>query len=162
MDNLTDLADGKEIDVYEQALQGLLNGQIDADRFMATRLQLGIYGQRQEGVNMVRIKIPGGRLVRTQLEAIADVLERYAQCDEAHITTRQDIQLHNVPLTDTPAVMRHLSKGGLTTREACGNTIRNITACPLAGVCSREHTDITHHLNGTVRHFLRKPLNQLM
>jgi sulfite reductase (ferredoxin) len=162
MDYLTNLADREEIDAYEQALQGFLNGRIDTDRFTATRLQMGIYGQRQEGVNMVRIKIPGGRLVRTQLEAIADVLEHYAQHGEAHITTRQDIQLHYVPLTDTPAVMRRLSEGGLTTREACGNTIRNITACPLTGVCPREHTDVTQHLNGTVRHFLRKPLNQLM
>ncbi|HRQ04991.1 MAG TPA: nitrite/sulfite reductase [Nitrosomonas halophila] len=162
MDYLTDLADNEEIDAYEQALQGFLNGQIDADRFTATRLQMGIYGQRQEGVNMVRVKIPGGRLVGTQLDAIADVVEHHTQRGEAHITTRQDIQLHYVPLTDTPVVMRKLSKGGLTTREACGNTIRNITACPLTGVCPREHTDITQHLNGTVRHFLRKPLNQLM
>lgn len=162
MDYLTDLADSKEIDAYEQAMLGMLNGQIDGDRFMATRLQLGIYGQRQEGVHMVRVKIPGGRLVHGQLEAIADVLENYAQHDKAHITTRQDIQLHYVPLRDTPNAMRRLLQGGLTTREACGNTIRNITACPLAGVCSREHTDITQHLNATVRHFLRKPLNQLM
>ncbi|MGG7054012.1 nitrite/sulfite reductase [Nitrosomonas sp. ANs5] len=162
MDYLTDLADNEEIDAYEQALQGFLNGQIDADRFTATRLQMGIYGQRQEGVNMVRVKIPGGRLVGTQLDAIADVVEHHTQRGEAHITTRQDIQLHYVPLADTSVVMRKLSKGGLTTREACGNTIRNITACPLTGVCPREHTDITQHLNGTVRHFLRKPLNQLM
>lgn len=162
MDYLTDLADSKEIDAYEQAMLGMINGQVDGDRFMATRLQMGIYGQRQEGVHMVRVKIPGGRLVHAQLEAIADVLENYAQHDKAHITTRQDIQLHYVPLRDTPAAMRRLLQGGLTTREACGNTIRNITACPLAGVCSREHTDVTQFLNATVRHFLRKPLNQLM
>lgn len=162
MDYLTDLADDLEIDTFEETLQGFLNGRIDADRFTATRLQMGIYGQRQEGVNMVRIKIPGGILVKTQLEAIADVVEHHTQIGEAHITTRQDIQLHYVPLADTPIVMRKLSRGGLTTREACGNTIRNITACPLTGVCSREHTDISRHLSGTVRHFLRKPLNQLM
>jgi len=162
MSNLGNLADNHEIDAYERALRGMLDGQIDADRFMATRLQMGIYGQRQEGVNMVRIKIPGGHLTVVQLAAIANVLERYSQHHEAHITTRQDIQLHYVPLQDTPEVMRELAKGGLTTREACGNTIRNITACPLAGVCSREHTDITEYLNATVTHFLRKPLNQLM
>jgi sulfite reductase (ferredoxin) len=153
MDYLTDLADNEEIEAYEQTLQGFLNGRVDADRFTATRLQMGIYGQRQEGVHMVRIKIPGGRLVGTQLDAIADVLEHHTRHGEAHITTRQDIQLHYVPLSDTTTVMRKLSKGGLTTREACGNTIRNITACPLTGVCPREHTDITQHLNGTVRHF---------
>ena len=162
MDYLTDLADNEEIDTYEQILQDFLNGRVDSDRFTATRLQMGIYGQRQEGVHMVRIKVPGGILVQPQLEAIADVVEHHTQIGEAHITTRQDIQLHYVPLADTPVVMRKLSQGGLTTREACGNTIRNITACPLTGVCSREHTDISQHLNGTVRHFLRKPLNQLM
>ncbi|SDY96613.1 nitrite/sulfite reductase [Nitrosomonas sp. Nm33] len=162
MNYLTDLANDEEIDAYDQSLQDFLAQRMDVDRFTATRLQMGIYGQRQEGVNMVRIKIPGGRLIPVQLNAIADALEEYAQHGEAHITTRQDIQLHYVPLTDTPAVMRHLAKGKLTTREACGNTIRNVTACPLAGVCSREHTDVSEHLRGVVRHFLRKPLNQLM
>jgi len=162
MGDLTNLADNHEIDTYEQAMKGMLDGQVDADRFMSARLQMGIYGQRQEGVNMVRIKIPGGCLRPAQLASIADVVEQYTQHHEAHITTRQDIQLHYVPLQDTPKVMRLLAKSGLTTREACGNTIRNITACPLAGVCSREHTDITEHLNATVAHFLRKPLNQLM
>ncbi|SFL64642.1 nitrite/sulfite reductase [Nitrosomonas communis] len=162
MNYLTDLANDEEIDSYDQSLQDFFAQRMDIDRFTATRLQMGIYGQRQEGVNMVRVKIPGGRLIPMQLNAIADVLENYVQHGEAHITTRQDIQLHYVPLADTPAVMRHLAKGGLTTREACGNTIRNVTACPLTGVCSREHTDISVHLNGMVKHFLRKPLNQLM
>ena len=162
MDYLTDLANDAEIDSYDQSLQDFFAQRMDNDRFTATRLQMGIYGQRQEGVNMVRVKIPGGRLIPMQLNAIADVLENYVPHGEAHITTRQDIQLHYVPLADTPAVMRHLAKGGLTTREACGNTIRNVTACPLTGVCSREHTDISVHLNGMVKHFLRKPLNQLM
>ncbi len=162
MNYLTDLANDEEIDSYDQSLQDFFAQRMDVDRFTATRLQMGIYGQRQEGVNMVRVKVPGGRLIPMQLNAIADVLENYVQHGEAHITTRQDIQLHYVPLADTPAVMRHLAKGGLTTREACGNTIRNVTACPLTGVCSREHTDISVHLDGMVKHFLRKPLNQLM
>ncbi|AKH36713.1 MULTISPECIES: nitrite/sulfite reductase [Nitrosomonas] len=162
MNYLTDLANDEEIDSYDQSLQDFFAQRMDTDRFTATRLQMGIYGQRQEGVNMVRVKIPGGRLIPMQLNAIADVLENYVPHGEAHITTRQDIQLHYVPLADTPAVMRHLAKGGLTTREACGNTIRNVTACPLTGICSREHTDISAHLNGVVKHFLRKPLNQLM
>lgn len=162
MDYLTDLANDEEIDSYDQSLQDFFAQKMDVDRFTATRLQMGIYGQRQDGVNMVRIKVPGGRLNSSQLDAIADVIEKHVQSGEAHITTRQDIQLHYVPLADTPAVMRHLAKGGLTTREACGNTIRNVTACPLTGVCSREHTDISYHLGSAVRHFLRKPLNQLM
>jgi sulfite reductase (NADPH) hemoprotein beta-component len=123
---------------------------------------MGIYGQRQEGVNMVRIKLPGGRVSGPQLNVIADMLEKYARHDVVHITTRQDIQMHYVPLEHTPAVLRHLATAGLTTREACGNTIRNVTACPLAGVCPRQHVDVTKHLDGAVQHFLRNPLTQQM
>jgi sulfite reductase (NADPH) hemoprotein beta-component len=123
---------------------------------------MGCYGQRQEGVNMLRVKIPGGRITGPQLRAIGDVLESHSRIETAHVTTRQDIQLHHVPLEQTPEAMRTLARAGLTTREACGNTIRNVTACPLAGVCSREHTDVNHHLQTAVRHFLRNPLNQQM
>jgi sulfite reductase (NADPH) hemoprotein beta-component len=154
------LADFAEIEQYARDLEGFRNLEIDADRFTAIRLQMGCYGQRQDGVNMLRIKIPGGRITPAQLEAIADVLERYSRIETAHVTTRQDIQLHHVPLENTPDAMRALARAGLTTREACGNTIRNVTACPLAGVCPREHTDVNHHLQTAVRHFLRNPLNQ--
>lgn len=111
---------------------------------------------------MVRIKLPGGRLDPARLAAIAEVAEKHVPQQVAHITTRQDIQLHHVPLAETGAVLRRLAEDGVTTREACGNTIRNITACPLAGVCPREHTDVTAHLDGAVAHFLRNPLNQQM
>lgn len=160
MSQFNNLANLEEIESYEHAVESFLGLQIDADRFTATRLQMGVYGQRQEGVNMVRIKIPGGRLLSPQLNAIADVLEKYSQHDVVHVTTRQDIQMHYVPLQHTPAVLRHLAGAGLTTREACGNTIRNVTACPMAGICPREHTDVTKHLDGAVQHFLRNPLNQ--
>ena len=156
------LADFAEIDQYGRDLEGFRNLQIDADRFTAIRLQMGCYGQRQEGVNMLRVKIPGGRITGPQLRAIGDVLESHSRIETAHVTTRQDIQLHHVPLEQTPEAMRTLARAGLTTREACGNTIRNVTACPLAGVCSREHTDVNHHLQTAVRHFLRNPLNQQM
>lgn len=162
MASLDHLADVSEIAHYEEQLQRYLDLDIDADRFTAIRLQMGVYGQRQDGVNMVRIKLPGGRLSADKLEAIADVLEGHAQTEHAHITTRQDIQLHYVPLAETGAVLRRLAEAGLTTREACGNTVRNITTCPLAGVCPREHTDVTTHLEGAVGHFLRNPLNQQM
>ncbi|MGH8711851.1 MAG: hypothetical protein ACREVA_11175, partial [Burkholderiales bacterium] len=160
MSQLNNLANLEEIDSYEQAVESFLGLQTDADRFTATRLQMGVYGQRQEGVNMVRIKIPGGRLLSSHLNAIGDMLEKYSQHDVVHITTRQDIQMHYVPLQHTPAVLRYLAGAGLTTREACGNTIRNVTACPMAGICPREHTDVTVHLDGAVSHFLRNPLNQ--
>jgi len=155
--SLSDLA---ELLRFEEALQGYVSGEMDPDRFTAVRLQHGVYGQRQEGVNMLRVKVPGGRLAPDGLEAIADVLERYAEHDSVHITTRQDIQVHFVPLQHAPAALRRLAEAGLTTREACGNTIRNVTACPLAGVCPREHTDIRVHHEAAVRHFLRNPLNQ--
>jgi sulfite reductase (ferredoxin) len=160
--SLTTLADFAEIDQYGRDLEAFRNLEIDADRFTAIRLQMGCYGQRQEGVNMVRVKIPGGRITPPQLRAIGDVLEGYSRIGTAHVTTRQDIQLHHVPLEKTPDTMRTLARAGLTTREACGNTIRNVTACPLAGVCPREHTDVNHHLQTAVRHFLRNPLNQQM
>jgi len=155
--SLSDLA---ELLRFQETLNGYVSGEIDPERFTAVRLQHGVYGQRQEGVNMLRVKVPGGRLAPDGLEAIADVLERYAEHDSVHITTRQDIQVHFVPLRDAPAALRRLAEAGLTTREACGNTIRNVTACPLAGVCPREHTDIRVHHEAAVRHFLRNPLNQ--
>jgi len=162
MDELKNLASDEEITLFDKALQDYQNQSMDADRFTAARLQMGIYGQRQEGVNMVRIKLPGGRLNSKQLTVIADMLEKYAQHDVVHITTRQDIQMHYVPLGDTPDVLRHLATAGLTTREACGNTIRNVTACSLSGVCPRQHVDVNRHLDGAVQHFLRNPLTQQM
>jgi len=152
--------DEDELDRYEQAVAARLGGQLDADRFTAVRLQQGVYGQRQQGVHMVRVKLPGGRLNPERLIAIADVLERHSRQETAHITTRQDFQIHYVPLEHTPAAMRRLAAAGLTTREACGNTVRNITACPLAGVCPREHVDITPRMEGVATHFLRHPLTQ--
>lgn len=162
MSHLHYLANDEEINSFDQALQDYQGLRMDVDRFTATRLQMGIYGQRQEGVNMVRIKLPGGRVSAPQLSVIADMLEKYARHDVVHITTRQDIQMHYVPLEHTPAVLRHLATAGLTTREACGNTIRNVTACPLSGVCPRQHVDVTKHLDGAVQHFLRNPLTQQM
>ncbi len=155
--NLSDLA---EIDRFEQAIQAFNAGELDLDRMTATRLQHGVYGQRQAGVHMLRIKVPGGRLTPEQLDAVADVTEAYSQKGIAHVTTRQSIQTHFVPLDSTPAAMRRLAEVGMTTREACSNTVRNITACSLSGVCPRERTDVTKHLDGVVKHFLRNPLNQ--
>ena len=93
MDELINLASDEEITLFDKALQDYQNQSMDADRFTAARLQMGIYGQRQEGVNMVRIKLPGGRLDSKQLTVIADMLEKYAQHNVVHITTRQDIQM---------------------------------------------------------------------
>ena len=160
--NNRNLSDLEEIDRFEQAIASFNAGDIDPDRFTAIRLQQGVYGQRQQGVNMLRIKIPGGRLNPAQLRAIGDITADYSQHGIAHLTTRQDIQIHYIPLDRTPQAMRRLAAVGVTTREACGNTIRNMTACPLAGVCPKERVDINHHLDGAVVHFLRNPLNQQM
>ena len=158
--NTNNLSDFEEIDRFEQAVQTFFNGHIDADRFTAIRLQQGVYGQRQEGVNMLRVKVPGGRLTLEQLEALADVTESYAQRDIAHITTRQSIQIHFIPLAKTSEAMRRLAQVGLTTREACGNAVRNMSACALSGVCPRERVDVNAHVAGATQHFLRNPLNQ--
>ena len=108
MSLLKSLADNDEITHYEEALARYLDLELDAERFTALRLQQGVYGQRQEGVNMVRIKLPGGRLDPARLAAIAEIAERHVPQQVAHITTRQDIQLHHVPLAETGAVLRRL------------------------------------------------------
>jgi len=160
--NTQDLSDLDEIDRLEQAIQTFIEGRIDPDRFTSVRLQQGVYGQRQDGVNMLRIKIPGGRLNADQVEAIADVTETYSQRGIAHVTTRQSIQVHFIPLAKMPSAMRRLAHVNLTSREACGNTVRNMSACALSGVCPKEHVDVATHIDGATRHFLRNPLNQQM
>ncbi|NOZ53928.1 MAG: nitrite/sulfite reductase [Gammaproteobacteria bacterium] len=157
-----DYVDSDELDRYEDAVLKYHRGEIDENKLMVTRLQQGVYGQRQDGVNMVRIKVPGGRLSPQQLQGIGSILEQYSGEDIVSITTRQDIQIHSVALGDTPAVLRELADMGLTTREACGNTVRNICACPLAGVCEREHVNVQPFIEQTVEYFLRHPLTQHM
>jgi sulfite reductase (ferredoxin) len=160
--NTQNLSDHEEIDRLEQAIQTFIEGRIDPDRFTAVRLQQGVYGQRQDGVNMLRIKIPGGRLNADQLDAVADVTEGFSQRGIAHVTTRQSIQVHFVPLVKTPSAMRRLAQVNMTTREACGNTVRNMSSCALSGVCPKEHVDVAAHIDGATQHFLRNPLNQQM
>ncbi len=154
------LADLDEISRFGDAVQAFRNLEMDEAKFTSVRLQQGVYGQRQPGLHMVRIKVPGGLVTPGQLEAIADALESYSEHNVAHVTTRTAIQLHYVPLAHTPATLERLARAGLTTREACNNTVRNISACPMAGVCPREHTDVNVHLQAAARHFLRNPLNQ--
>ncbi len=152
--------DSEELARYGEAVAAHLRGDLDEERFQAVRLQQGVYGQRQEGVNMVRVKLPGGYLTPSQLAGVGEVLERFSQVDVASVTTRQDLQLHSIPLADTPTVLERLGALGLTSREACGNTVRNITACPLAGVCPAEHTDVQPVVDAVARRFLRHPLTQ--
>ena len=149
-----------DIEKFERMLELYLNGELEEDRFRIFRLNNGIYGQRQGGHNqMVRVKIPYGRLQPEQLEMLAYIAETYSR-GWAHITTRQNIQLHFVQLENIPQVMRDLNSVGLTTREACGDTVRNITGCHLAGACPYEVLDISPWAEATFRHLLRNPYSQ--
>lgn len=149
----------EEIEVFEEEARKMLAGDLSVDIFKPFRLQHGIYGQRQPGVNMVRIKIPFGGLTANQLRRIAEVADTHAT-GVGHVTTRQDIQLHFVPLKDVGTIMRGLAEVDLTTREACANTVRNVTACHLAGICQGEVFDVTPYAKTVALHLLRNPLNQ--
>lgn len=149
----------QEIDRYGEMVKKFRAGEVGPDSFQRFRLQHGIYGQRQEGVQMVRIKIPLGMLNAEQIECIADLAEKIAH-NNAHLTTRQDIQIHYVKLEATIEMMRKLASVGLTTREACGNTVRNVTASPSAGVDPKEIFDVTPYAYAFAYHLLRNPVNQ--
>jgi sulfite reductase (ferredoxin) len=149
----------EEIETFEAESKRALAGEISSDLFRPFRLQHGIYGQRQPGVQMVRIKIPFGGISSNQLRRVAELADQYAT-GVGHVTTRQDIQLHFVDLQDVPTIMRGLAEVGLTTREACANTVRNVTACHLAGVCRGELFDVTPYAKTVAYHLLRNPLNQ--
>jgi sulfite reductase (ferredoxin) len=149
----------EEIETFETEAQRVSAGELSTDIFKPFRLQYGIYGQRQPGVQMFRIKIPFGGLTANQLRRIAELSDQYAT-GVGHVTTRQDIQLHFVELKQVPTMMRRLAEVGLTTREACANTVRNVTACHLAGVCQGEVFDVTPYAKTVALHLLRNPLNQ--
>lgn len=135
-------------------------GTLAEDVFRVFRLTNGIYGQRQGGTNqMIRVKVPYGSMTPEQLEMMAFVAERYSR-GWGHITTRQNLQFHFVELADIPDVMEHLASVGLTSREACGDTVRNIQGCHLAGACPQEVLDITQWAEAAYQHFVRNPLGQ--
>jgi len=146
----------EEIRIFEERAAQLQRGEISDDEFRPFRLKHGIYGQRQPGFQMVRTKVPSGLLNSEQLRALATLADDYST-GRGHVTTRENIQFHFVKMQNVPAVMRLLAEAGLTTREACGNTVRNVTSCPLAGVCSTEAFDVTPYALATTRFFLRHP-----
>src|SRR3954447_5634296 len=151
-----------DIDEFADTLAKFERGEIGPDQWRGFRLLRGTYGQRQaEDAQMMRIKIPQGLLTERQLLALAEVSEQYAR-GFAHVTTRQNIQLHFVKLHDVEPVMQRLSHEGLTTREACGNSVRNITACPWAGVSAEEVFDVTPYAEALTRYFLRHPLSGVL
>ncbi len=146
----------QEIDVFETELRRVQAGQMPEKVFLEFRLRHGVYGQRQDGVQMQRIKIPMGVLSIDQMIRLADLSEEYA-VGVAHITTRQDVQYHYVDINDTPNLMRRLAGVGITTKEACGNVVRNVTACPQAGVCADEPFDVTPYARAMAYFLLRHP-----
>ena len=160
----------REIDVFETQIDLRKKGKFEEKMFAETRLRRGIYGQRYDNgqrhdgektqelkypcgdltkgpvtvfdaPGMMRIKIPYGKMTAAQMDVLCDLAEEYSD-QILHVTTRQDIQLHYVHIEDTPDLMRRLAAVGITTREACGNTVRNVTACPYAGVCQTESFDV--------------------
>ena len=150
----------RDIERFERSVAQYLAGEISEDVFRVMRLNNGVYGQRQGGTNqMVRIKVPAGSITPEQLDTMGHLADAYSR-GWGHITTRQNVQIHFVELERVPEVMRVLANVGLTTREACGDTVRNVTACHLAGACPHEHLDVTPWAEAAFRHFVRNPLSQ--
>ena len=145
----------------EKKIRLFREGKIDDDKFRSLRLLRGIYGQRQPGVQMVRIKLPFGRITTKQIRRIADISDEYASSN-LHATTRQDIQIHFVSLDRTPELWSKLEEDSITIREACGNTVRNITASPTAGIDPNEPFDVSPYAHETFKYLLRNPVNQEM
>jgi len=136
------------------------SGEQDNAEFTPFRLRQGVYGQRQADVQMIRIKLPGGRVTSEALDVLSDISANYAPLHKGHITTRENIQFHHIPLSECPDVIRMLGEVGLSTREACGNTVRNVVGSPSAGVCEDEIFDPTPYLAAYVRFGVRNPLTQ--
>jgi sulfite reductase (NADPH) hemoprotein beta-component len=151
-----------DIDEFAQVLARFEAGEISPDQWRSFRLVRGTYGQRQAiDAQMLRVKAPQGILTVQQLYALADVAERYSR-GFGHITTRQNIQFHFVKLHDVELAMRRLADAGMTTREACGNSVRNVTGCPYAGVSATEIFDVTPYADALTRYFLRHPLSGVL
>jgi sulfite reductase (ferredoxin) len=151
----------REFDDFDSRSANFLGGHESEDQFIGFRLKQGVYGQRQPDVQMIRVKLPFGGVTPEQMEAFADVAEHYAPMRKGHITTRQNFQFHHIPLADAAKVIRMISDSGLSSREACGNTVRNVTGDPWAGVTD-ELYDITPYAGAFVRYFVRNEVCQLL
>ena len=151
----------KDIIDLEKKIRAFREGKIHDEKFRSLRLARGIYGQRQPGVQMIRIKLPFGKVTFKQLLRIADISDKYASSN-LHLTTRQDIQIHYVSLDRTPQLWAELEQDDITLREACGNTVRNVTASPTAGIDPLEPFDVSPYAHATFEYFLRNPVCQEM
>ncbi|HXM36010.1 MAG TPA: nitrite/sulfite reductase, partial [Pyrinomonadaceae bacterium] len=148
-----------ELDNYEQQIRKYRAGELDETKMQKLRLHFGTYAQRQEGVQMQRIKIPGGVLSADQLVRLADAADRFGS-GFIHFTTREDAQIYYVKLEETPALLRFLAESDITSREACGNTVRNITACYRAGTSATEVFNVLPYAEALFRYLVRNKYNQ--
>jgi sulfite reductase (ferredoxin) len=151
----------KDIVDLEKKIKEFRDGKIHDEKFRSLRLARGIYGQRQPGVQMIRIKLPFGKISFKQVLCIADISDKYASSN-LHLTTRQDIQIHYVSLDRTPELWAKLEQDDITLREACGNTVRNVTASPTSGIDPNEPFDVSPYAYATFKYFLRNPICQEM
>lgn len=149
----------KDIVELDKKILQFKNGEIPEEKFRSLRLARGVYGQRQTGVQMVRIKLPFGKITKKQLLRIADISDEYST-GNLHLTTRQDVQIHYVSLDRTPELWAKLEQDDITIREACGNTVRNVTASEIAGIDPKEPFDVSPYAHAVFKYFLRKPFGQ--
>ena len=152
----------EELDNFESVVGQFIQGDWDPTAFQAFRLRMGVYGQRQADVHMLRVKLPVGEVFAEQLEALGTVAGEYAPMKKGHVTTRENMQFHFVPIAEAHEALNVLGQVGLSTREACGNTVRNVAGCPLSGVCNDEPFDATPYAGAYARYFLRHPVTQSM
>jgi len=152
----------KELEDFRSEARHFLDGEREEIPFIGFRLKQGVYGQRQPGVQMIRVKLPFGGVTPEQMDALAEVAETFAPLRKGHITTRQNIQYHHIPLGRAAEALFVLGKTGLSTREACGNTVRNVTGDPWAGIQEGELFDPTPYAGAFARYWLRNPLSQLL
>ena len=146
----------EDVDLFVTKLEAFERGELTGDEWRTFRLLNGVYGQRQDGFQMVRAKLPGGIVTPAQLEALATIAEKHAN-GKGHVTTRQNVQFHFVPAADAETVLGLLADSGITTKEACGPSVRNWTCCPFAGVAKDEPFDPTPYVEALARHLLRGP-----
>src|ERR1700727_203293 len=152
----------KEFDDFDTESTRYLKGALQEDDFIKFRLKQGVYGQRQPDGQMLRVKLPMGGVTPEQLDAFADGIDRYVPLRKGHITTRQNIQMHHVPLPAAAELIRDLGDAGLSSREGCGNTMRKVNCDPRGGRLAGELLDITSYAGAYVRYFVRHPTTQAM
>jgi sulfite reductase beta subunit-like hemoprotein len=152
----------REFDDFDTKVESFIDREMPEEQFIGFRLKQGVYGQRQPDVQMIRVKLPFGGVTPEQMEAFGEIAERFAPLGKGHVTTRQNFQFHHIPLPDAAKAIRLMSRAGLSSREACGNTVRNVSGDPWAGVTQGELFDPTPYVSAFVRYFVRNEVCQLL